>query len=129
MADRTPEDVIVAALRESGMNYASTADRIMRELKLAGFEVIDMLGDVTREVADLVAEWQAAEDQSFDYLPPREHDMRAFGRIIPDESTEPRESEGCTCCQVSTESTRANEDECPSCGHLMRSHTREQEED
>jgi hypothetical protein len=26
-------------------------------------------------------------DGSFDYLPPREHDMRAFGRVIEDEST------------------------------------------
>jgi hypothetical protein len=32
-------------------------------------------------------------DGSFDYLPPREHDMRAFGRIIPDESTTPRTPE------------------------------------
>lgn len=54
--ERTPEGVITAALRESGRNYASTADRIMRELKQSGFEVIDMLGDVEREVADLLGE-------------------------------------------------------------------------
>lgn len=38
------------------------------------------------------------------------------------------EGAGCTCCQVSTESTRADEDECPSCGHLMQSHEREDDE-
>jgi hypothetical protein len=37
------------------------------------------------------------------------------------------ESDGCTCCQVSTESTRADEDECPRCGHLMSSHYRAHE--
>ena len=35
------------------------------------------------------------------------------------------EEAGCTCCQVSTESTRDDEDECPRCGHLMKSHYRE----
>jgi hypothetical protein len=40
---RNPEDVIVQALRESGNNYASTVDRITRELKLAGFEIRDTL--------------------------------------------------------------------------------------
>jgi hypothetical protein len=45
--------------------------------------------------AERIADHMASEhdpdcddnDGSFDYLPPREHDMRAFGRVIEDEST------------------------------------------
>lgn len=57
---------------------------------------IYLADDMTEEeLIDTAAEQREVHliEESFDYLPPREHDMKAFGRVIPDESTEPQPPE------------------------------------
>lgn len=62
---RTPEEVIASAIQRDAQSQVMTveelAGQIMRDLQLAGFEVIDTLGDVETEVAEIMAEIRNAE--------------------------------------------------------------------